>query len=176
MVITEEQEEILERIVKNHPEIGRDKINTVLYHRTTLQNRDYLYIGGAGIFAKFDEKDNLVKILTYEEPKLPNSNKSLFDFLFGGYIYHMETSSEYNNLISFVSNISGAIRIFYNPDKKEFYISPAVVNKAYNLTIDNKVQETEIPGFAKEDKEQFDSWYNDYKIFLENKDKPSKSF
>ena len=158
----ENMEEIMRKIVHSYPEIDSVSINSILNFKNET------YFGGVGLFCKVDNTGNLVKILSGTDKNLNDSKENLFGILFDGIIYNLEHTAEYPNLISFVSNNSGALSIFYNPKENEFYIAPRIVKKAYKLTSDNKkVINTEIPEFAKEDKELFKWWCDTYKILSE---------
>jgi hypothetical protein len=150
--------QIMKKIAHSYPEIDSVNINSIL----NLKNETYF--GGVGLFCKMDNKGNLVKILSGADKNLDGYEGNLFDILFGGTIYNLEHTAEYPNLINFVSNNSGALSVFYNPNENEFYMAPRIVKKSYKLT-DNKIIDAEIPEFAKEDNALFKWWSNKYKIF-----------
>ena len=142
MVITKKQEEILERIVNSHPEIKKEDINTI------LDQKDEIYLGGMRFFGKIDKTGKLIKIITEEGNNLEGSSANLFNILFDGNIYDIEEFSEYSSLLTFGSNASGFLSVFYNPRENEFYVAPRLIEKAYKATGDNKFKETKLPEFS----------------------------
>jgi len=170
MAIREEQKELVNKIVESNPEL-KDGINSV------LEVCDDIYIAGRGFFGEINKEDKLVKIIT-EDAKIEGTDKNLFHILFDGDIYDVEESSEYNSLLTFRSNASGYLSVFFAPGINAFYVAPRIVKKAYKPTGDDKFAETELPGFTEGDMEGFQWWNDKYKILSENspstKDKPSK--
>lgn len=147
-----------EKALANNPELKKCTIYS------TLQHDDGIYVAGEALFGKIDREGRLVKILTQDNPKLPGKDVSLFEVLFGAQIHNLERTAEYNSLITFVSHNSGAYSVYYDPRENAFYIAPRLVAKAYRLAPDNKVEETDIPEFAKEDKELFDGLNDEFGI------------
>lgn len=99
------------------------------------------YIGGK-FFGKIDEKKNLIGIL--------NSENDLFLNLFAGNIYNLEQTAEYPNFITFVSNASDAMNVYYSPDVREFYVAGRLIDRAFRLTPDKGNIEIPLPEITEE--------------------------
>ncbi|MFH1014754.1 MAG: hypothetical protein V1762_02380 [Nitrospirota bacterium] len=157
MALTKEQGDILERMIGNHPELKKEDIHAL------LAREDEIYLGGGDFFGKIDKEGKLVKIIS-EDEKLEGNGARLSAILFDGNIYDIEESSEYNNLLTFISNASGFLNVFYSPSENEFYIATRIIKKAYKAIGNNKFAETKLPEFSKEDMEDFKRWLDTYKI------------
>ena len=155
----QQYQDLWKKALANNAELNR------LPMCSSLQHDDEIYVGGDGIFGKIDREGRLVTLLTQDSPKLPDGRgNSLFTFLFGGQIHNLEQTAEYPSFITFVSHNSGAISVYYDPREHAFYVAPRLVARAYKLAVDNTVEETTIPEFAKEDKELFDGLNDEYGI------------
>lgn len=154
-----EKREVFSELAKKYPILNAEKNNI----NDILLWVDDLYLGGS-FFGKLDKKGNLIKILTPESHQLPDNKGSLFDLLFGGLIHHLAESSEYNNFITFRSNNSPAITVYYQPfeppDHGEFYVAPRIIERAYKILPENKVIEIPRPKCFDGDMEVF-GWVNE---------------
>ena len=143
--------------------IREGSIDDCSWIHTGYKRDGEIYVGG-NFFGKINKENRLVKILTEEDSKLQDNEENLFDILFDGNIYRIEQSLDYSLLLTFTSNNSGALSVFYQPKKNDFYVAPRIIKKAYKLTPENNAIETELPGFSFDGIEDYKNWIEQYKI------------